>query len=235
LAGIVNADRGGVTRLWNTDTGAQLAEVCCQTQSGQLPLFSPDGSIVLAVSMDPKNGQLVALDADSGAEIKVLCCVYGYTDFIAFSPNGAYLAIPSYNGKPARIWNTQTWSEIAILPYESARIDSRIRFSPDNSRLITTSGDGKPRLWDTATAAEIAVLRGHRGSIRTAEFSPNMNRVLTTSDDGTARLWDISGIKGQSAFEIACQRLSDREFTDAEQKFGVDIDRPICEGKPPLP
>ena len=34
-------------------------------------------------------------------------------------------------------------------------------FSPDGSRIVTASGDKTARIWDAATAKEIAVLRGH--------------------------------------------------------------------------
>jgi WD40 repeat protein len=40
-----------------------------------------------------------------------------------------------------------------------------------------------------------AVLRGHKGSVRTAAFSADGQRVVTASSDGTARVWDASSGK----------------------------------------
>ena len=38
---------------------------------------------------------------------------------------------------------------------------SSAAFSPDGSRIVTASWDNTARIWDAATAKEIAVLRGH--------------------------------------------------------------------------
>ena len=66
-------------------------------------------------------------------------------------------------------------------------------FSPDGARVLTASEDGTARLWDAATGAETAVLRGHEERrCVSAVFSPDGARVLTASDDGTARLWDAA-------------------------------------------
>jgi WD40 repeat protein len=46
-------------------------------------------------------------------------------------------------------------------------------FSPDGSRIVTASFDKTVRIWDAATAKEIAVLRGHEGAVWPAAFSPD--------------------------------------------------------------
>src|SRR5262249_3462956 len=63
-------------------------------------------------------------------------------------------------------------------------------FSPDGSRIVTASDDKTARIWDAATAKEIAVLRGHADVLRSAVFSPDGSRIVTASADETARVWD---------------------------------------------
>ncbi len=63
-------------------------------------------------------------------------------------------------------------------------------YSPDGSRIVTTSDDGTARLWDSA-GNEIAVLAGHTDTVYGAEYSPDGSRILTTSVDGTARLFRV--------------------------------------------
>jgi hypothetical protein len=74
-------------------------------------------------------------------------------------------------------------------------------FSPDGSRIVTASWDNTARIWDSASAKEIAVLRGHGGVVNSAAFSPDGSRIVTASDDNTARIWDAA-----SAKEIAVLR-----------------------------
>jgi WD40 repeat protein len=51
-------------------------------------------------------------------------------------------------------------------------------FSPDGSRIVTGSADKTARIWDTASAKEIAVLRGHDTWVNFAAFSPTGRALL---------------------------------------------------------
>jgi WD40 repeat protein len=71
-----------------------------------------------------------------------------------------------------------------------------VAFSPDGKRIVTTSDDkGTARVWDAATATEIAILRGHEGNVSSAAFSPDGTRIVTASTDNTARIWDAATAK----------------------------------------
>jgi WD40 repeat protein len=54
------------------------------------------------------------------------------------------------------------------------------------------SFDRAARIWDGATGAEIATLRGHEGSVQSAAFSPGGARIVTASSDGAVRIWDAT-------------------------------------------
>jgi WD40 repeat protein len=43
-------------------------------------------------------------------------------------------------------------------------------FDPAGARVLTTSTDHTARLWDAATGAELAVLRGHEREVLSAVF-----------------------------------------------------------------
>jgi len=64
-------------------------------------------------------------------------------------------------------------------------------FSPDGSRIVTASWDKTARIWDAASAKEVAVLRGHENIVSSAAFSPDGSRIVTASEDETARIWDV--------------------------------------------
>jgi WD40 repeat protein len=68
-------------------------------------------------------------------------------------------------------------------------------FSPDGSRIVTASWDKTARIWDAASAKEIAVLRGHDDTVTSASFSPEGSRIVTASADNTARIWDTATAK----------------------------------------
>ena len=81
-----------------------------------------------------------------------------------------------------------------------------VAFSPDGSFVLTGSGDGTARLWETASGQPLATYQGHSGYVRSVAFSPDGSFVLTGSGDGTARLWEtasgqpLATYQGHSSF-----------------------------------
>jgi len=65
-----------------------------------------------------------------------------------------------------------------------------VAFHPDGSLLATTGSDGAVRLWDVATRAEVAVLRGHTDIVWRVAFSADGKLLASCSSDKTVRLWD---------------------------------------------
>lgn len=65
-------------------------------------------------------------------------------------------------------------------------------FSPDASRILTSSWDNTARIWDAATGRQIVQLNGHTDRVNSAAFSPDGTRVVTASADNTARIWDAT-------------------------------------------
>jgi WD40 repeat protein len=72
---------------------------------------------------------------------------------------------------------------------------SSAAFSTDGSRIVTASEDNTVRIWDAASAKEIALLRGHEGRVSSAALSPDGSCIVTTSTDKTARIWDAASAK----------------------------------------
>jgi hypothetical protein len=83
----------------------------------------------------------------------------------------------------------------AILRGHTGRVWAAA-FSPDGSRVITTSSDGTARLWDATTGMVVNELRIHTGPVRAAAvrgaLSSDGSRLIFVSDDGTARVWDTT-------------------------------------------
>jgi WD40 repeat protein len=93
--------------------------------------------------------------------------------------------------KTARIWDARTGTEIACLKSHMGSVLSAA-FSPDGSRIVTTSRDNTARMWDARTGTEIACLQAHTDWVQSAAFSPDGSRIVTASRDKTARIWGVS-------------------------------------------
>jgi len=107
---------------------------------------------------------------------------------IAFSPDGKYLAC---NGdRVIHLWNPQTGAVITeIGPRPLAKTSASL--SPDGLRLVSNSGGGPARIWNTATGELIATLEAD-DTIQTIAFSPN-GKWIAAAIGLNVRLWDSNG------------------------------------------
>ena len=91
-----------------------------------------------------------------------------------------------------------------------------IAYSPDGSRIATTSVDGTARLWDATTGAEQLALTGHTGQIASLAYSPDGTQLATGGTDGTVRVY---ALRPDDLVKIAQSRIT-RSLTKAEcQKY----------------
>ncbi|ETO20342.1 G-protein beta WD-40 repeats containing protein [Reticulomyxa filosa] len=79
---------------------------------------------------------------------------------------------------------------LKVLQGHSASVNS-ITFSPDGTKLVSSSDDSTVRIWDVASGTNIQVLKGHSNSVNCARFSPDGKIIVSCSSDETIRLWDV--------------------------------------------
>jgi WD40 repeat protein len=123
-----------------------------------------------------------------------------WLDTVQWSPDGSKIAADIGDSPTtAGVWDTNTWDLLYTVAHEQPALVLVAAWSPDGTRLLTTSGnaeqgaqDNTARIWDGATGEELLVLRGHTEMVWPGDWSPDGKRISTASNDGTARIWDAS-------------------------------------------
>ena len=118
-----------------------------------------------------------------------------YLSAIPFAPNQSlvaetfrqkYMNIVSVNSGKAR-----HWPAIQKILRGHIHVVCSVTFSPDGSRIASTSRDKTIRVWDAETGDLIfKPLEGHSDDVTCVAFSPDGSRIVSGSYDRTIRLWD---------------------------------------------
>ena len=87
-----------------------------------------------------------------------------------------------------------------------------VSFSPDGSRLVAGTSDGKARVWNVATGALERTLAGHRDALTSARYSSDGSAIATASIDHDVRIWDVESGHGR-VFAGHYGRVNDARFS----------------------
>ncbi|MBV8206196.1 MAG: AAA-like domain-containing protein [Acidobacteria bacterium] len=107
---------------------------------------------------------------------------------MAFSRNDRYLYVGQTHGD-TEVWDWRQRRMVALLKGHRAAIKS-LSLSPDGSRLVSTSDDGRIAFWDTATLQLLLSLDESAMSMEVAAFSPDGRYLAISGDDRKVRLWE---------------------------------------------
>ena len=138
-------------------------------------------------------------DLPSKGAAPTILATRGIVSYAAFSDDARYVltasgALSGLQGE-ARVWNAATGAPVtpALGQIQEVTFAS---FSPDLTRLVTTSRDDTAMIWNLdlgrGTAVAASHLVGHSADLARAIFSPDGTKLLTASFDRTAILWEAA-------------------------------------------
>jgi len=192
------ATAGATVLVWDTEKGTLITELKGHQGAVFSAKFSPDGKQVVTASADRtarvwdlENGSILSLQGHQGRVSRA-----------RFSPDGK-LVVTTSDDRTARIWDLKKG---LLTELKGPQTPFSAAFSPDGKRIVT-GWDRTVRAWDVEKGTLLTELKGHEGSVSSAEFSADGKRVVTASADGTARVWDVSFIYLDAAALIAHVRL----------------------------
>lgn len=181
---LVTASQDGTARVWDSQTGAQIAE-----------LRGHDGPVARA-SFDPSGERVVTASEDATARIwyarngELLHALRGHSGPVTaadFHPNDQ-LSFSASEDATLRLWDTATGQLLKELRGHSAPIRCAC-FSPDGLYILSAGDDGIARLWAVPSGELLAALEGTGRAITSAVFNPDGSLIVAVAEDRSVRFW----------------------------------------------
>lgn len=187
---VVTASNDQTARVWDTTSGKILSEPRGHTGRVTIAAVSPDGRHVLTASDD----QTARIWQFNELELTAAPLLKFKAEAAAVSVDGARVMVIDSESKSAVVWDSTAGQVISTLGGEIDWSGTSGKFSPDGSRLGTTSADNKARIWEVSTGSLISELSESVGSLTSSAFNFDNSYLITEGMDPSApaRIWDVS-------------------------------------------
>jgi WD40 repeat protein len=213
LVGIIEMDEAS-PGVWDLDTGQLRYRLVGHKQSLATMNFSPDNKYIATGGMEGR-GSCILWDRDTGELIRHMEGHYSYTSSCRFSSLGDLLLIGTAEHK-CQIRDVSTGELLSTIHGHDGRIRD-VRFSPDETRLVSWALDDQVIVWDRAEpyANPLLTFTG-KGRPLQARWTPDSRQLITSWTDGR-----IEFIQGASPVDLAL--LPD--FRGNEEEFEHEFRR----------
>lgn len=196
LAAVTQNSTAPFLHVWRLSDGALVSEPTDSLADAGEALsvaFSPDGSLIATAGnaqLNTDTNTVHLWNTATGAHVRALPTQCGsYASGLGFSHDGKRLATGGLHDK-IELWNVSTGARQLTIPYQGSVYAAH--FSPDDTRLITTSYL-VATVWDATTGKKLMELTGLEDEMNEAVYSPDGQRIVTTADLGEVKVLSASG------------------------------------------
>ncbi|KAG0227966.1 WD repeat-containing protein 61 [Actinomortierella wolfii] len=186
-------------RIWDLATLQQKKVLEIEPMQAWGAKFSPDATQILTGS---SSGNLHLYNVETGAKEKTFEGRGHFAMCVAWSPNGAYVACgteAASDSATVLLFEASTGKLLHSYKGHAMTVRS-IAFSPDSTKLVSGSDDGrimiydtssdhKVKLWDLVADQCIDTLDGHSGQVWGLAWNKQGNKAVSVAEDRSIRYY----------------------------------------------
>ncbi|HET9625924.1 MAG TPA: serine/threonine-protein kinase [Kofleriaceae bacterium] len=175
---------GSLARVWDTATGALVAELGNEEFAAPRLAFSADGRWLATT------GGNEARVFDTRTWQRVSTLPVPRTHRLAFDPTGPRLLTGAKTGEAA-LWTIPDGTKIQQLRGAGEAIEA-VAFSPDGRFVAAAAHDGSEQIWNATSGKLQSQLNPRRSKILAVEFDRSATLIASSSADGAVVIADVS-------------------------------------------
>ena len=136
------------------------------------------------------NGEFRLYDLPEFNMIQQLSMGQNAVNTVNINKTGEWLAFGSSKLGQLLVYE---WQSESYILKQQGHFDSMnaLCYSPDGSRIVTASDDGKIKIWDVASGFCLMTFQEHTSSVTAVQFAKKGQVLFSSSLDGTIRAWDL--------------------------------------------
>jgi len=192
---LASASDDNLARIWDPQTGNELAILRGHSDRVLAAAFSPDGKRLATCGYDGTVKLWSLEKSGAGSEIAPsMTLPHSLRTFgVAFSPDGRLLASTGKD-RTVRLWDASSGKLRATLEGHKDAL-TPIVFSPNGKLLASGSDDTTIKLWDPQSGHEVMTLTGHKDWVESLAFSPDGRFLASGGRDCTVRVWETGSLE----------------------------------------
>ncbi|HEX8702299.1 MAG TPA: AAA family ATPase, partial [Myxococcaceae bacterium] len=193
---VVSASRDRTLKLWDLETGKELATLEGHGDAVSGCAVTPDRRHVVSASRDRT---LKVWDLETGQERVTLKGHSAPVTGCAVTPDGQRVVSASEDGT-LKTWELASGRELATLEGHGAPVMG-CAVTPDGRRVVSASWDRTLKVWELETGQDLMTLAGHEALVAGCAVTPDGRHVVSASADDTLKVWDLETGKQRTTLE----------------------------------
>lgn len=216
FAAVIDTESGDIVRLFEEPVDFSQAERLIAAAA-----FSVDGRYLFYGSSNVDTPVIMA-DISTGETVRTFRGMGDTINAIAVSADGVYLAAGGFD-RTAVVWDIESGAQVAR--FRSNDKIWALDFSPDNTLLVTASGDKAIEIYDLSLRQPIRTYRGHTNEVLDVSFTTDSANLVSSGLDDLVFTWRIDTFDQLNTWVLANRYI--REPT-CNERLVYHI-QPYCE------
>lgn len=196
---LASGDDEGFIRLWNVETGEEVAVLKGHEANVMSVAFSPNGKHMATGSLDDT---VKIWDVATGESVHTFKKrMFKAPWSVCYSPNGKYLAA-ACNDSNVTQWDLENDCQSTVFRGHKASVVKSVAYSPDGKTLASGGHDRQTILWDVQSAKPKRIIPAPH-VVESVAFSPGgrhlaIGRFGASSKQNETTVWDVGSETGVS-------------------------------------